>query len=183
MVRGYSLDFTPAPANSPTPAARQRPSTTIPNPRRFLTGTLTALGRIKEYERAVRAARARNPGSREERAVELHIRSRNLDLDADLRALISRRMTAALERFEERIRTLWVLVSDVNGPRGGHDKHVRAELQLNDGESVLIEEQAHDAGAAAASAADRVGQVLGRLMNRRAAQRRQRHTVRGGGMP
>lgn len=115
--------------------------------------------------------------------MELHIRSRNMDLDADLRELITRRMTSALERFDDRIRTLRVLVSDVNGPRGGHDKHVRAELQLHDGESVLIEEQAPDAAAAAASAADRVGQVLGRLMNRRTTERRQRHTVRGSGMP
>jgi ribosomal subunit interface protein len=115
--------------------------------------------------------------------MELQIRSRNLELDADLRDLIRRRMTCALERFDDHIRTLRVLVSDVNGPRGGHDKHVRAELQLHHGESVLVEEQHSDVRAAAATAADRVGQVLGRLVNRRAAARRRRHTVRGGGTP
>ena len=118
-----------------------------------------------------------------EDAVELHIRSRNTELNDALRDLITRRMRSALERFEDRIRALRVLISDVNGPRGGNDKHVRTELQLHNGRSLRIEELGADAIAAAATAADRVGQVLGRLMNRRASERRQRQSVRGRGVP
>lgn len=41
-----------------------------------------------------------------------------------------RRFAFALRRFEDRVRSLVVRVTDVNGPRGGIDKRCRVTVQL-----------------------------------------------------
>jgi putative sigma-54 modulation protein len=80
---------------------------------------------------------------------------------------INTRFQSALDRHDGRVGIVSVRLADLNGPKGGVDKHFRVTVQILDGGSVLVEETADDAYAAANRAADRIKQAVGREIDRR----------------
>ena len=57
----------------------------------------------------------------------------------DLEALIERQIGYALGRFEPKIREIDVRLRDLNGPKGGIDKHCRISVRFRAGGSVLAD--------------------------------------------
>jgi ribosome-associated translation inhibitor RaiA len=70
--------------------------------------------------------------------MRLHIRSRKLTITRELNELIEERLTRAVNRFEERIQRICVVIVDVNGPKGGVDKALRVSVRLSGGAKVLL---------------------------------------------
>lgn len=56
----------------------------------------------------------------------------------DLRELASSRLSAALQRLSPRVPRVTVELSDVNGPRGGVDKHCQLTLHTAGVGSVIV---------------------------------------------
>ncbi len=98
--------------------------------------------------------------------MRLEIRSKHYPLDDDRRQEIERRIRFALGRFVGRISLVTVSLTDVNGPRGGADKHCRLVAKLIPAGSVTIEETHTDVAAAVALAADRAGWSVNRELKR-----------------
>ena len=70
--------------------------------------------------------------------MHLHIRSRKIEVTDELNDFIADRFTRALNRFEDRIRDISVLITDVNGPKGGTDKLLRIRVLVSGCESVVL---------------------------------------------
>jgi hypothetical protein len=101
------------------------------------------------------------------------VRSRGLEVGADVRAAVERRARFALGRFGGRVRSAAALVVDENGPRGGaDDKRCRVEVRLRDGGRVRVERAAVRALDAADEALDRAALALARHLGRARAERR-----------
>ena len=83
-------------------------------------------------------------------------------LTPELREFAERRLLFALSRFSPRIQTISVVVTDVNGSRGGVDKHCRITVKMKGANEVLISDQADDFALCMGRAAERVGRAVGR---------------------
>jgi len=90
-----------------------------------------------------------------------------------LREFIDRRLHFALGRFGPAIDHVSVRVGDINGPRGGADKHCRivVKLRASGSNPIAIDDNDEDLYAAVAQASDRVGRTVARAVERRQGKR------------
>ncbi|MBS1819320.1 MAG: HPF/RaiA family ribosome-associated protein [Acidobacteria bacterium] len=89
--------------------------------------------------------------------------------------LAHRRLEFALGRFAGRVRTLTVRLKDLNGPRGGPDKHCQIAVRLERPRRVIvIEDVDTEPEAAISRAAERASRAVARAIQA-AGDRRQMH--------
>jgi len=98
--------------------------------------------------------------------VIIELRTRGFSPTAALRAYVERRLEFALDRHAERVTRVRVVVTDVNGPRGGADKKCRVEMRLRSGASVRATVVDEDAYVAIGAAAHRASRALSRAVQR-----------------
>ncbi|WP_406696988.1 HPF/RaiA family ribosome-associated protein [Singulisphaera sp. Ch08] len=103
--------------------------------------------------------------------MQLEMRGMNYELQDELKDHIERRLQFALGRFAARIDRLAVRISDVNGPRGGIDKHCRISIALVPRGVVMVEGSGDDPFALVADAAKRAGRSVRRTLERRRRRR------------
>ena len=70
--------------------------------------------------------------------MQLSIRKSNLQWSDALAHYAERRVHNGLDRVRERVRRVFVRFVDVNGPRGGDDKHCAVSVRLASGEEILV---------------------------------------------
>lgn len=99
--------------------------------------------------------------------MEVEIRSQNLHVDEAIEIHVQRRMEFALQQFNSWITHVLVHLEDVNGPRRGLDKQCRILVKLKGGKTIKVEDIDVDMTAVVNRAADRVGQVVSREVDRR----------------
>ena len=110
--------------------------------------------------------------------MQLDVRCMHMALDRDGMEQIRRRFEHGLDHFAHVIQRGRVLVSDVNGPKGGADKHCLVQLRLRGAPDVVIEEDGVDLFSVIGRAADRLTVAVGRALGREKRGRRQDHRCR-----
>ncbi len=86
-------------------------------------------------------------------------------LSPALAPLARRRFEFALGRFGARVRSLTVHLADLNGPRGGVDKHCLVAIRLTSPRRlIVIEDTDAEAEVAIGRAADRGARVVARAV-------------------
>ena len=87
-------------------------------------------------------------------------------LPTALAELARRRFAFALARFGTQVRSLTVRLRDVNGPRGGHDKHCRVSLQLSGSRrQIVVEDIDASPGAVIDRTAERAARAVARAVD------------------
>jgi hypothetical protein len=95
--------------------------------------------------------------------MEIHVHTPHVKTDADgVHALVAR----ALERFAERLTRVEVFLRDVNGGKGGIDKHCLLEARPRGLDPVAAGHQAASSLEAVAGAADKLERVLEHRLGR-----------------
>ncbi len=107
--------------------------------------------------------------------MNIDIQARNFPLTDALRQHIDRRLGFALSSRDDAIQRIRVLLSDINGPRGGADKCCHIQVVIPRLPDVVIEDTEVDLYTAIDRAAERAGRTVGRRLNR------QRDRGRSGG--
>ena len=104
--------------------------------------------------------------------MHIDIQCRGFELTDSLRDYTRKRLASNLERVGARITRVSVRLADINGPRGGNDKHCHIELRLKGMPEVVIEDTEADLYVAIDRAAERAGRTLSRRLarNQRSAQ-------------
>jgi len=87
-------------------------------------------------------------------------------LSQGLLMLAERRLQFALGRFESRIRSVALTVSDLTGPRGGIDKVCRIAIGLRGVPMIVVTENDADLSKALSRLADRVSRTVAREVER-----------------
>ena len=98
--------------------------------------------------------------------MHIEIQTQGLELSEPLRDFIRRRVAFGLDRASHELGTVFLSLSDINGPRGGNDKLCRLRIPLPRMRDVVIEEIADDPHAAIARAVDRAARNLQRRRSR-----------------
>jgi hypothetical protein len=98
--------------------------------------------------------------------MEISIRARGVDRSDNLTQMLQRSIAFAVDRHKSRINRISVYLEDVNGPRGGVDKHCQIEADLRGAQSVMILEKGDDLMAVANRAVRRLGYRIGRHIDR-----------------
>lgn len=79
--------------------------------------------------------------------------------------LVHRRLEFALGRFSGRVRSLTVRLKDLNGPRGGPDKHCQIAVRLDYPRRVILIEDVDETPEVAVSrAAERASRAVSRAI-------------------
>jgi putative sigma-54 modulation protein len=110
--------------------------------------------------------------------MKVRLTAQGIELSAELRDYVTRRIHFGLGRFVGRIKSLTVRLTDINGPRGGIDKscHIRVDAGLS--QRVIVRERQETIHAAVALAMERVERAVERQLSltrpaaRRSATRR-----------
>ena len=99
--------------------------------------------------------------------MRLDLKLRDQGLEPGQAQTIDRRARFALGRFAHQIRRAEVVLSDVNGPRGGPDKHCRVRVVLAASSPVVVEITDVDPIAAVSRAVERAARHVGDGIKRR----------------
>lgn len=104
--------------------------------------------------------------------MQITIHAKDIDVDAGLREHVQRRLHFALGWAQQHVGRVSVVLSDLNGPRGGADKCCRLRCALPGTPEMVIEDTQADLATAIDRVADRAGRTLARRLAR---QREGRH--------
>lgn len=105
------------------------------------------------------------------------------DQDENLRVHIERRLRFALSRVSQRISRVVVRLSDMNGPRGGTDKHCSIQVHLFNLPPVVVEGLHHDWISLVDASAHRCGVTTVKRIERANNRRRLIQTLNKTGWP
>jgi ribosome-associated translation inhibitor RaiA len=97
--------------------------------------------------------------------MRIDIRACSLKLTPTLRDYVRRRIRFALGRFMLRLKNVRVVLKDLNGPKGGVDKHCKVFVNIMPSFSVIIEERDADLETAINRALDRAGRTVARRLD------------------
>lgn len=106
--------------------------------------------------------------------MNLEVRGVNLPLTDAVVGHVEQRLGAALHRFARRVRAVTVRVMDINGTRGGTDKRVEVEIDLEGSGAVRVEQMDADVYDAVTRASHRVKRTVSRSLERFQTQRQKR---------
>lgn len=94
------------------------------------------------------------------------VRAKNLHEADAWKGVFERKLAFAVDRHQDRLAEIAVSLVDLNGPRGGPDKHCHIKARFRDGRTVSIEERGDDVIALAARGVKRLTHHLGKLAAR-----------------
>ncbi len=100
--------------------------------------------------------------------MDIQIRAHGLKLSAAQRQHVERHVGSALDRFEHKLRTVTVMVEDLNGPKGGAD--TRCRIRARGDRGLAAQAQATDVSVEAA--VDRAAGGIGRNVAKAVSRRR-----------
>ncbi len=103
--------------------------------------------------------------------MRINVTNRNVTLTEVVREWIERRLQFALGRFSSRIRHVSVILSDVNGNRGGCDKQCRLRIVLISSGEVVVEDIDPSVVNVVTIVADRAARSVSRVLERRREDR------------
>jgi len=99
------------------------------------------------------------------------IRQIGVELTAEFRESFEIRLQQSLRCLGRRLQKVNAFISDLNGPKGGIDKHCRVVVRLKRQPSLVIEERDSELGSLIDRLIDRLGQTAARLRDRRKTER------------
>lgn len=87
-------------------------------------------------------------------------------LNATSTSFADRRLLFALSRFDSKIISVVLTVTDTNGPRGGIDKKCQLLIKMGRGQDIVISGTDHDLKTCLSRVADRAGRTVARRLGR-----------------
>ena len=94
--------------------------------------------------------------------MQIKIQAQSFSLTSALQSYIQRRLRFALTSSTDHIQRVMVRLSDINGPRGGQDKHCRIQIVLKGMPDVVINDTESNLYAAISRAIGRASRAVAR---------------------
>ncbi len=101
--------------------------------------------------------------------MKIEVRATNIELTKQMKRSAERRVLFALNRFSTRIQQVTIVLTDVNGPRGGEDTSCRLTVVGREGWVVTLTTLDHTPLMATTLVASRAARAVGRQLERQRA--------------
>tara|TARA_R110002110_G_scaffold355224_2_gene564891 strand:- start:66 stop:410 length:345 start_codon:yes stop_codon:yes gene_type:complete len=75
--------------------------------------------------------------------MDVTLDTRNVAVPPTYKSRLARRVSSFFIRFDHSVRRLHVTLKDVNGPRGGKDKVCQMNIELTDGNQIIVQERSN----------------------------------------
>jgi ribosomal subunit interface protein len=98
--------------------------------------------------------------------MQIDIQARSFPLTEALKKYAEQKLISALHRCQDHLNRVVIRLSDINGPRGGEDKHCHVHVVLPGIPDVIIEDTEEDMYAAIDKAIDRAESAVVRKVER-----------------
>lgn len=98
--------------------------------------------------------------------MRINIQAKGFELTEGLRQHTERRLQFAIDWASDEVKTVMVRFSDINGPRGGHDKCCTIQIPIAGQRDVVIKDIEDDLYVAIDRAVGRVERTLARKLER-----------------
>ncbi len=99
--------------------------------------------------------------------MQINIKGRQVQLPDETIKNMKRRLHFSLSRFGHAIQGVSVQLTDINGPKGGHDKECLIVVKLQKGGKVVVQGNGTDCDLVLNHCADRIGRTVDRELTRR----------------
>jgi len=109
--------------------------------------------------------------------MKLTIQQRHGKLPSSLKESIERKLLFAMSRFTPMVERVSVVLSDQNGPKGGHDQACRVTAYLRHGEILTISDSDLQIEPSVARAIDRLARAVARHLDRLREGRKSRFSA------
>jgi putative sigma-54 modulation protein len=105
--------------------------------------------------------------------MHIWIKGRDRNLNDAMRAFVEGHVLSKLPKVSKMIRSIAIVIRDVNGPRGGIDHVIRIVVRLTSGGKIVVRHRDLDAYTGAPIAIARAVRAVRREVGRRRSIRRQ----------
>lgn len=105
--------------------------------------------------------------------MKFNIRTKNIELTADLQTKIDQKITSTIKRyFDDPAMRVEVMLADLFGPKSGRDKKIKIIIKLPKTKTIKIDEVSADITQAIEVAKDRLENVLERQKDKKIDKKR-----------
>jgi len=119
---------------------------------------------MNEQSTCSRACKGARPGTMEEAMIPIDVRSKTGAAESNIRQFVERRITFALDHLRD-VHRIAISIEDVNGPKGGVDKHCLIVAEFGFA-SIVMEETQPDWQIAVARAIHRLARKASEKLQR-----------------
>ncbi|HWS26504.1 MAG TPA: HPF/RaiA family ribosome-associated protein [Xanthomonadales bacterium] len=98
--------------------------------------------------------------------MEITVHARGFALTTAIETHLQRQLRFALDHLDDRVRRVFVRLSDINGRRGGIDKRCQVQVKLAGSSDVVIEDVQMDLYLAVSRAVERAAGAVTRRLGR-----------------
>ncbi len=75
--------------------------------------------------------------------MDVTLDTRKVAVPATYKSRLARRVSGFFTRFDHSVRRLHVTLKDVNGPKGGRDKVCQLNIEMTDGNQIIVQERSN----------------------------------------
>jgi len=103
--------------------------------------------------------------------MRIDIQARHIKVTRSLLRVVRRHLAFAFNRFQDRIQSVQVRLSDINGPKGGVDKECRIQVTIPKGREIIVKGQSKRLDLAISTTATRSARALAKQLGKKRAKR------------
>jgi putative sigma-54 modulation protein len=109
--------------------------------------------------------------------MNINLQARDFHLTESLDSQIRQKMRILLDRFDHKIRATRVVLSDINGPKGGKDKRCTIKIEVHNAKTIVVDEVADTMYESISRCSQRAKRAVSKLVSKDRGKKRERGDI------
>jgi putative sigma-54 modulation protein len=106
--------------------------------------------------------------------MNINLQARDFYLTDSLESQIRQKMKIILNRFDHKIRMTRVVLSDINGPKGGKDKRCTIKIEVHNFKTIVVDEVTENMYESISRCSQRAKRAIDKLLSKNSGNKRER---------
>lgn len=106
--------------------------------------------------------------------MNIDLQARDFELTDSLESQIRQKMKILLDRFDHKIRNTRVVLSDINGPKGGNDKRCTIKIEVHNFKTIVVDEVTDNMYESISRCSQRAKRAVAKLVNKSRGKKREK---------
>jgi ribosomal subunit interface protein len=110
--------------------------------------------------------------------MNINLQARDFHLTNSLESQIRQKMKILLDRFDDKIRATRVVLSDINGPKGGKDKRCTIKIEVHNAKTIVVDEVADNMYESISRCSQRAKRAVSKLVSKDRGKKREKGSIK-----